>query len=486
MSIVGYGVYIPTYRIKREEIANVWGGGAEGVTEKSVVGMDEDITTMAVEAARNALRYANLDASELGLLYVASVSSPYIEKSIAAIVTEALGMGDTVSIADFGGSTKAGTTAMQACTDALSSKRARYGMVIATDCQVGKPGDLLEHSLGAGAAAYIVGEDKAIARIEGMHTYVTSYGSTWRNTGEHFMKRHDDVRADRALGYPRQTAKATEGLMEKLGRKSTDYDYVVLHQPDGRVPYIVAKSLGIKREIMDKTSIGSCCGDTGCSSALIGLALALDNAKEGDKILVVSYGSGAGSDAFSLEVLDKVEGKGQNAIPVKHYLNTKEYIDYPKYEKAVRILDVEWLPSAESAYISRPAWDRDKKWEIGLKALKCKNCGSLNFPKRYYCVDCRGEKFEEIPLPRQGKIVTFNLQYIVAVAPEEAPIPVVTARLDGAQGEYGGKISGMMIPETNPEEVDVGMPVELVFRRCGQELGLVRYGYKFKLIKEGG
>ncbi|HQN30044.1 MAG TPA: hydroxymethylglutaryl-CoA synthase, partial [Methanothrix soehngenii] len=64
--IVSYGVYIPRFRIRADEIARVWGGGDDislslRVFEKSVPDLDEDAVTIAVEAARNALDRADVD-----------------------------------------------------------------------------------------------------------------------------------------------------------------------------------------------------------------------------------------------------------------------------------------------------------------------------------------------------------------------------------------------------------------------------------------
>jgi len=143
---------------------------------------------------------------------------------------------------------------------------------------------------------------------------------------------------------------------------------------------------------------------------------------------------------------------------------------------------VKGLPEPMSAIVTQPSGEREKDYELKLKALECKGCGSLNFPKRHYCIDCRGEEFEEVPLPRRGNIITFNFQYVVAVSPEQAPIPICTAKMEGAKGQYGGNVSSMMT-DCKPEDVTVGGKVELIFRRCGQELGLVRYGYKFRPVK---
>ena len=61
MQICGYGSYVPRFRIKREAIQEVWGHFQGNIKEKAVMGYDEDVCTMAVEAAKNAI--ANAGAS---------------------------------------------------------------------------------------------------------------------------------------------------------------------------------------------------------------------------------------------------------------------------------------------------------------------------------------------------------------------------------------------------------------------------------------
>lgn len=483
VGILGYGVYIPKYRIKKEDISKVWGGGAPGIKEKSVVGFDEDATTMAIEAAQNAISHAGIDASEIGALYVGSVSSPYVSKSMAVIIGEVLGVSGGASVADFGGSPKSSTTALQACLDFIESGRGKYALVIGTDWQLGAPGDSLEHSLGAGAAACLLGNDNKIAEFEDSYFLPTSLTGTWRTDGDQFVSRYDDPRYERFGGYPKIIVDAAKGLLKKMGKTGSDFIYAAFTQPDAKSAATAAKKLGIKSDKMPSSVVSPLCGDTGSSSALIELAAALDQAKPGERIILASYGSGAGSDAFSLVVLEDVDKKRDKATRVQYYLENKEYIDYCTYEKTIGLLKVKGLPEPMSAIIAQPSAEREKDYELKLKALECRKCGSLNFPKRHYCIDCGGEDFKEVPLPRSGNIITFNFQYVVAVSPEQAPIPVCTAKMEGAKGEYGGNVSSM-ITDCKTDDVKVGGKVELVFRRCGKELGLVRYGYKFRPVKE--
>ena len=95
-AILGYGAYIPYYRLPTTEIARVWKGGGSGPNvEKAVASMDEDTVTMAIEAARQALEMAGL--SSLGAVFVGTESKPYAVKPTSTIVAQALGQHYTLA-----------------------------------------------------------------------------------------------------------------------------------------------------------------------------------------------------------------------------------------------------------------------------------------------------------------------------------------------------------------------------------------------------
>ena len=132
VGIVGYGSYLPRYRIKVEEIAKQWGRNAEAVKrglllkEKTVPGIDEDTITISVEAGRNALKRAKIDPSDIGALYIGSESHPYAVKPSGTVVAEALGVVPDVHIADYEFACKAGTEAMFVAYSLVKAEQMKY------------------------------------------------------------------------------------------------------------------------------------------------------------------------------------------------------------------------------------------------------------------------------------------------------------------------------------------------------------------------
>jgi hydroxymethylglutaryl-CoA synthase len=333
--IIGYGVYIPKYRLKVEDPTKVWLGGAaarEARGEKSVCAIDEDIVTMAVEAGEKAIKHAGVDPSEIGAIHIGTSSSPYIEKYVSPILAEALELHPETTMIDYCGSLNAAGMALLGCLDAIEAKRIKCGIVISSENRAAAPGSEGEVLFGAGATAFVVGVDGIIAEIEGTHTYSTSLTDRWRAASDPTVSNFFDYRFDREYGYQKHVVESTKGLMGKLERKSEDYSHVVFQQPDPRLPGLAARSLGIKREQLALGSSAIFFGDLGASSAFVGLAAVLDKAKPGERILLSSYGSGS-SNAFSLIVRDETEKKRDRVVPVEKYLKRKEYIDYPVYLK---------------------------------------------------------------------------------------------------------------------------------------------------------
>jgi len=334
--IVSYGVYIPKYRIRVNEIARVWGdkdniAQSLRVFEKSVPDMDEDAVTIAVEAARNAVMRAQIDPCRIGAIYTGSESHPYAVKPTGTIVGEAICTSSTFTAADFEFACKAGTAAVQACLGLVSSNLIDLGMAIGTDVSQGAPGDMLEYTAAAGGAAYIIGSKDLAAEIEGMYSFTTDTPDFWRREGMPYPEHGGRFTGEPA--YFKHVTSAARGLMEKLKTKPEDYDYAVFHQPNGKFPVRAAKMLGFSQEQIDPGLVVPMIGNTYSGSCLIGLAATLDVAEPGERIFVTSFGSGAGSDAFSIRVTDLIDDIRCGAPTVRDYIAKAKYLDYAVYAK---------------------------------------------------------------------------------------------------------------------------------------------------------
>jgi hydroxymethylglutaryl-CoA synthase len=341
-SIVGYGFYIPRLRIKIEEIARVWGEDAEqikaslGVEEKSVPDIDEDTATMAVEAARNAINFAGIDPKKIGAVFVGSESHPYAVKPTASIVAEAVGAVPYSTAVDMEFACKAGTTAIQACMAMVDSGMIEYGLAIGSDVAQSKPGDALDYTSGAGACAYIIGKE-GIADIKATASYTTDTPDFWRKQGASFPSHGGRFTGEPA--YFKHIIGATQLIFQKTNLQPKDFDFAVFHQPNAKFPARVAKMLGFSEEQIKESLVVKKIGNTYSASSMLGLASVLEIAQPNQRILVTSFGSGAGSDSFVIETNERIKTKQRGLL--KKMLEEKEYVDYAIYLKNKRVLKSE-------------------------------------------------------------------------------------------------------------------------------------------------
>jgi len=471
VGIVGYGTYLPRYRIRVEEIAKVWGSRGRG--EKSVNATDEDAITMAVEAGLNAIQCSGIDPSTgIDAIYLATDSSPYIEQSPTGRIKEVLGMGAEVDIADFMASPRASIAALKASVDAIETKRVKNSLILGADCRPAEPGSDLELTFGVGAGALVLGTDGIMAEVEDIYTYSTAFVDRWRGRQDDFVRSYD-YRFTREYGYVNHVVSAVNGLLKKMGATIEQFQHVVLQEPDGRVPREAAAELGIKKEQISGSIFGEV-GDTGASSVLIGLAAVLERAKPGERILAVSYGSGT-SDALSFVVLDEIDKNRGRRPSLECYLKNKEYIDYPKYMRFTGFLRQSGEELRLPVPPTSPYMMRGSAELYTLMGAKCTRCGFINFPPsmRKICVRCGGTELEQVRVSKRGRVYTYCINYYMP-PPLEAPLPLIFADLhDGPRYEAMGT-------EMRPEDVKIGMEVELVLRRLTVERGVSVYGYKFR------
>jgi hydroxymethylglutaryl-CoA synthase len=333
VGIAGYGAYVPRLRVRTEDISSAWrprGAAAPAVAEKSVPGADEDVVTMAIEAARTALDRAGTAPDSIGAVWVGTESKPYAVKPSATIVAEALGITPHVVAADMEFACKAGSEAMQAAVAFVGSGMVEAALAIGMDTAQSKPGDALEYTAGCGGAAYLFGDaGEALAVVEASVSHVTDTPDFFRREAAHYPEHGGRFTGEPS--YFRHTLAASRKLLAEVGLSPRDFAHAVFHQPVPKFVERAAAELGFTREQIRVGLVAPRMGNAYAGSSLLGLAAVLDVAMPGDRIFFCSYGSGAGSDAFCFRVTARIEERRRGPAVVD-YLDRRRVVDgYGQY-----------------------------------------------------------------------------------------------------------------------------------------------------------
>jgi len=445
VGITSYGAYVPLFRLDRKAI------GGRG--EKAICNYDEDSITMAVAATIDCLN--GIDRETIDGLYFATTTSPYKEHLGATTVAMAADLRRNIHTADFANSLRAGTSALKSAIDAVQAGSAKKVMVAASDCRLGMPGSPLEQNLGDGAGALLIGDTDVAATVEGSYSVYDEIVDVWRHEKDTFVRSWEERFAS-TMGYLPVMREAVSGLMQKYNYKPSDFAKVVFYTPDARRGAEVARNLGFDAKTQLQNPLFDVMGNTGTAFPLMLLVAALEEAKAGDRILLASYGNG--SDAFVFQVNKQIE-KIRDRRGMKRHLASKRLItDYMKYLRWRGIVPMEKLPIPHAAY-SAVAARRERDANISLHGVKCKVCGTVQYPPQRVCTKCHTkDQFEPYRMSdKRGKIFTYVMDYISP----NLDMPTVTAEVDM---EGGGRIQCYMT-EVDVDQIKVDLPVEMSFRK---------------------
>ncbi len=332
-AIIGFGMYLPSDRIRTADIAEHWQQdaasikGGLGVEEKTVPGEGEDAFTMAFEAGKQAIETSGVKSSQISAAFVGSESHPYAVKPTSGMIADALDLDPFCHCADLEFACKAGTAGMQIVDSMVRAKQIRYGLAIGSDTAQAAPGDALEYTAAAGAAAVVIGPERsknALCRIENTLSFTTDTPDFWRASGAKYPSH-----AGRFTGEPayfHHMREATKGILEVTGCDVKEIDHVILHMPNAKFPSKVAKEFGFSKKQMEHGFVVPHIGNTYSACSPLGLMHVLQKAKKDETLLLVSYGSGAGSDAFLLTML-------KDGISLPSDARETRYLTYSQYSR---------------------------------------------------------------------------------------------------------------------------------------------------------
>ncbi|MFC1894178.1 hydroxymethylglutaryl-CoA synthase, partial [Chloroflexota bacterium] len=466
VGITSYGAYIPHYRLSRGEISKAW-GRAVLPGEKAVCSYDEDSLTMAVAAAMDCTM--GIDAKGIDGLYFASTTSPYKEKQTAATIAAALNLNEETFTADFSNSLRSGTNAMRVALDAVKGGSAKSVLVCTAENRLGLPDGDAEMAFGDGAAALMIGDTGTIATFEGSYTHFDEFLDVWRSDKDYFVRSWED-RFSLSEGYERVVTETVSAALSKYNLRPQDFAKAVFYAPNPRQLGVVAAKLGFDVKTQVQDTLYNSIGNTGTASVLMSLVAALEEAKAGDRILLVNYSNGC--DVFILKITDSIE-KFRNRRGIKGYLPAKQMLSsYQKYLRWRNLIQTQPPARPDPTQPSSPALWRDTKGGLALYGAKCRHCGTIQYPAQRVCVECQTkDDFDEYRFSdKTGTIFTFSRDNLAA----HPDPPAITAAVDFPEG---GRIM-CDVTDCGPDEVKVGMPVEMTFRKLDYVGGLYNYWWK--------
>jgi uncharacterized OB-fold protein len=336
------------------------------------------------------------------------------------------------------------------------------------------PNGANELAFGDGAAALLLGDTGVIATIDGSYSINDEIVDVWRPEGGNFVHNWEE-RFVREEGYTKVVPEAVSGALNKYKLAPKDFAKAVFYAPNPRLLSMVARKLGfdVKTQIQDL--LYDQMGNTGTALPLMLLGAALEEAKAGDKILLVSYGDG--SDVYILTVTEEI-GRLKGKRGMKEYLASKRVL--PSYQKYLQWQSVIPIEPPSRPPLQKPSavalW-RDSKTGLGLYGSKCKKCGTPQIPLQRVCVECQAKDDFELYrfAERKGTVYTFS-QDNLAASPD--PPSTITA----VDFEGGGRLMCDMT-DRDPKTVKVGMPVEMTFRKLRDVGGIQDYWWKCRPVR---
>jgi hydroxymethylglutaryl-CoA synthase len=460
-SLLSYGTYLPPGRIDLAEVGATLGSPA-GKGQRVVASFDEDSTTMGVAAARAAL--AVLPSAGAGApadLYFATTSPAYLDKTNAAAIHAALGLGSLGFAGDLAGSARSGVAA-------LRSAAALGGIAVLADVRTGQPGSADERGGGDAAAAFVFGYgddgDGGIADIIGQASRTAEVLDRWRLPARAVA----DVWEER-FGYEQYAPLIREAAAAALaGAQLEKADHVVLVSPNSAVP---KRGKSLVTGAVSTTF--SPVGHAGVADAGVALAAVLDHAEPGQTILVLSAADGC--DALVFRTTGELPGRRQ-PVAVQAQLKAGRPVPYASYLTWRGLLEREPPRRPEPDRPAAPPSARAGDWKFSFTGSACTACGFVHLPPARVCHHC-GVVDQMTPAGRagaQGTVATFTVDRL-AYSPAP-PLVDAVVNFDG-----GGRYA-LEVADADPDRLAVGSRVELVFRRLFTAGGVHNYFWKAKVV----
>jgi len=469
--ILAFGAYIPRYRLARRAIAEANGWlnpalKAQGKGERAMCNWDEDPVTMAVEAARDAL--IGRDRGTIADLRFASTTFPFLDRLNAGVVAEALSLSEDVAALDIAATQRAGTSALASALAGSSET-----LIVAADKRQAKAASPVEMAAGDGAAAILVGNGEPAARLLASASRAADFVDHYRTPESEYDYQWEE-RWIRDAGYLPIVVPLIKRCLDKARLSAADVAHFCMPATLPRVSAAVAKSAGLP-DASVRDNLHAVCGEAGAAHPLLMLAAALEEAKPGERILVVGFGQGA--DALLFEVMPAVARQPARLGVKGHLARRREETNYPKFLAFNDVIEIERGMRAEADKLTplSALW-RNRKTVTSFVGGHCTKCGTLQFPKTRVCVNpnCSAiDTQEEHPFAdKTGRINSYTADRLTYSPDPPACYGMI-------QFDDGGRWM-MDFTDVDADALAVGQTMRMMFRvkDIDTQRGFRRYFWK--------
>ncbi len=476
--ILSYGGYVPYRRLRRADIAEVMGSGG-GKGERSVASFDEDTTTMGAEAARTAKRDAPLAAVDS--VWFSTTSPAYLEKTNAGAIHAVLRLAQESSAADFGGAARSGIAALRAATQAAEGGHST--MVVASDIRGGLVTSRDESDGGDGAAAILVGAETADAPV--LATCIAQASATeeftdrWRMPGATATKQWEERFAESVYVplFEKAWAQAVEQVAAEVNSKIDTAVVTGTHSRSvRRVASGLASGLASGQAIgRVATDLSDSVGNTGVAHSLLLLTNELEQAEPDQIIAVVSLIDGV--DILVFRTTEAIASH-TSSRPLSAQIGACGKLNYGKFLHWRGQIQIQPPNRMEPERPSMSAAARSSDWKFGFVGSQGQESSTVHLPPARVSIRNEDDAMDPIAMAEvPAKVVTYTVDRLVySVSP-----PVVFAIVDF---EGGGRLP-VELTDVDPDEVEVGMPVEMTFRKLYSSDGIQNYFWKARPVRAG-
>jgi 3-hydroxy-3-methylglutaryl CoA synthase/uncharacterized OB-fold protein len=464
--IISVGGYVPYWRLQRAEVAKAFGtGGGKGT--RSVASYDQDTTTMAVEAARLALRSAP-DAAPKALWF-ATAEPAYLDKNNASTVHAALRLDSDVPAFDFGGALRSGVGALRAALDGSGPV-----LVVSSDLRTGLPTSGDESAGGDGGAALLVGDGgdgAVIAEYLGAASATEEFIERWRTPGSTRSRQWEERFGE--VKYGPLAAQAWNAALKQSGLSPEEVSTVIVTGMHARAVRGISARLGTAKEAL-ADDLAATVGNTGTAHAALLLANVLETAIPGQVIALVALADGA--DVLLFRTTDAIASYAP-ARTIASQIENAADLPYTKYLNWKGAVTVEPPRRPEPDRISASVSGRTEDWKYGFVGSRDRSSGELHMPPQR--VSRVGDAVDDmVSAPMADVAGTIALITIDRIAYSQSP-PVVFAVVDW---DGGGRLP-VELCDVDAATLQMGDRVEMTFRKLFTSDEIHNYFWKARPVR---